>query len=88
MALVQQKAQAAGIERIGFLNPLLYRCQASHPDVFHDVVRGGNLVETRGPAGMPRPASGSPVVSVLADAIIETLRGAGRADVGADGARA
>jgi kumamolisin len=77
MALIQQKAQAAGIERIGFLNPLLYRVKASHPDAFHDVVRGGNLVHDSGPGWDAATGVGTPVVSVLADAIIETLQGGG-----------
>jgi subtilase family serine protease len=77
MALIQQKAQAEGIERIGFLNPLLYGIKASHPDAFRDVVRGGNLVHDAGPGWDAATGIGSPVVSVLADAVIETLRGSG-----------
>ncbi len=75
MALIQQKAQAAGIERIGFLNDLLYRIKASHPEAFHDVARGGNLVHNAGTGWDAATGIGSPVVSVLADAVIETLGG-------------
>lgn len=75
MALIQQKAQAAGIERIGFLNDLLYGIRASHPDAFHDIVRGGNLLHDAGPGWDAATGIGSPVVSVLADAVVETLGG-------------
>jgi kumamolisin len=78
MALIQQKAQAAGIERIGFLNPLLYGIKASHPEAFHDVVRGGNLVADSGPGWDAATGIGTPDVSVLADAVIETIQGAGQ----------
>ena len=47
------------------------------PDAFHDVVRGGNLVHDSGPGWDAATGVGTPVVSVLADAIIETLRGGG-----------
>jgi len=77
MALVQQQAQAEGIERIGFLNPLLYGVKASHPDAFNDVVRGGNLVADSGPGWDAATGVGTPVVSVLSNAILETLRGSG-----------
>jgi kumamolisin len=75
MALIQQKAQAAGIEQLGFLTPLFYQLAVSHPDAFHDVVRGGNLLHDARPGWDEATGLGSPVVSVLADAIIETLGG-------------
>jgi kumamolisin len=75
MALIQQKAQAAGVERIGFLNDLLYGIKASHPEAFHDIVRGGNLQHDSGPGWDAATGIGSPVVSVLADAVVETLGG-------------
>lgn len=77
MALIQQKAQAQGIERIGFLNPLLYGISGSHPEAFNDIVRGGNLLHDAGPGWDAATGVGSPVVSVLADAVIETLGGTG-----------
>jgi subtilase family serine protease len=75
MALVQQKAQAAGIERLGFLTPLFYQIATSHPDAFHDVSRGGNLVDSAVAGWDAATGLGSPVVSVLADAVIESLGG-------------
>lgn len=75
MALVQQKAQAAGIERVGFLNDLLYGLKASHPAAFHDVIRGGNLLDDAGADWDAATGIGTPVVSVLADAVIEALGG-------------
>lgn len=77
MALIQQQAQAEGIERIGFLNPLLYGIKESHPDAYHDVVRGGNLVHDSGPGWDAATGIGTPVVSVLSEAVLETLRGSG-----------
>ena len=75
MALVQQKAQQAGIERIGFVTPLLYQISASHPEVFNDVTRGGNLVDVAHAGWDAATGLGSPNVALLADAVIETLGG-------------
>ncbi len=75
MALVQQKAQAAGIERLGFLTPLFYQLAQSHPGAFHDVVRGGNLLDDAVAGWDKATGIGTPVVSVLADAVIEALGG-------------
>jgi kumamolisin len=77
MALIQQKAQAEGITRLGFLTPLFYQLAASHPQAFHDVVRGGNLLDDAVPGWDKATGIGTPIVSVLADAVIETLRGTG-----------
>jgi kumamolisin len=77
MALIQQKAQAEGITRLGFLTPLFYQLATSHPQAFHDVVRGGNLLDDAVPGWDKATGIGTPIVSVLADAFIETLRGAG-----------
>ena len=77
MALIQQKAQAEGITRFGFLTPLFYQLAASHPQAFHDIVRGGNLLDDAVPGWDKATGIGTPIVSVLADAVIETLRGSG-----------
>jgi kumamolisin len=77
MALVQQKAQAAGITQLGFLTPLFYQLAQTHPQAFHDVVRGGNLLYDAAPGWDAATGVGTPVVSVLADAVIETLQGGG-----------
>jgi kumamolisin len=75
MTLIQQKAQAAGIQRLGFLTPLFYQIAKTHPEAFHDVTRGGNLKANSGPGWDYATGLGSPVVSVLADAVIEALGG-------------
>ena len=75
MTLVQQKAQAQGIERLGFLTPLFYQIASTHPEAFHDVTRGGNLHKDSVPGWDYATGLGSPVVSVLADAVIEALAG-------------
>jgi hypothetical protein len=77
MALIQQKAQAEGITQLGFLTPLFYQLAQSHPQAFHDIVRGGNLLHDAGPGWDAATGVGTPIVSVLADAVIETLRGGG-----------
>ena len=78
MTLIQQKAQAQGIERLGFLAPLLYQIAGTHPEAFHDVTRGGNLHDDSGTGWDYATGLGSPVVSVLADAVIEALGGTGQ----------
>lgn len=75
MALIQQKAQAEGITELGFLTPLFYQLAVSHPQAFHDVVRGGNLLDDAVPGWDKATGIGTPIVSVLADAVIETLGG-------------
>jgi kumamolisin len=75
MALVQQQAGTAGIDRLGFLTPLLYQIAQTHPEAFHDVTRGGNLVD-QALAGWDKATGlGSPDVAVLSKAIIEALGG-------------
>ncbi len=75
MALVQQQTQAAGIDKLGFLTPLLYQVAQSHPEAFHDVSRGGNLVDTAGAGWDKATGLGSPDVEVLSNAIVEALGG-------------
>jgi subtilase family serine protease len=73
MALVRQAANAQGIDSLGALGPLLYQVAAARPDVFHDVVRGGNLLHQAGPGWDYSTGLGTPRVSPLADAIIAAL---------------
>jgi subtilase family serine protease len=75
MALVQQQAQAAGIDKLGFLAPVLYQVAKSHPEAFHDVTRGGNLVDVAGAGWDKATGLGSPDVALLSKAIIEALGG-------------
>lgn len=42
MALVSKQREAAGKERLGFINPWLYRTAQSHPSVFRDITDGNN----------------------------------------------
>ena len=56
MALVRQLAASRGVNTLGALGPTLYQVAASRPDVFHDVVRGGNLLQNASRAGISRPA--------------------------------
>jgi subtilase family serine protease len=71
MALIGQKAAAAGIDELGFLNPQFYEIAASTPSAFHDVRRGGNLVDAAGRGWDAATGLGSPDVAILADALIE-----------------
>jgi len=75
MALVQQQAQSAGIDKLGFLTPILYQVAQTHPEAFHDVSRGGNLVDSAGSGWDKATGLGSPNVAVLSKAIIEALGG-------------
>jgi kumamolisin len=74
MALVQQYAAQQGIEQLGFLNPLFYRIAASTPGAFHDVTRGGNLLDTSVAGWDYATGLGSPNLQVLADAIVQELQ--------------
>lgn len=73
MALVGQKAAAAGISQLGYLNPLFYQLAASNPEVFHDVVRGGNLSDLATTGWDYATGLGSPDVAKLADAVIAAI---------------
>jgi hypothetical protein len=74
MALVQQMAAAEGIERLGFLGPVLYRVSERRPAAFRDVTRGGNLEAAAVPGWDMATGLGSPDLPVLAEAILEELR--------------
>jgi subtilase family serine protease len=73
MVLVRQLAASRGIDGLGALGPVLYQVAAARPDVFHDVVRGGNLLEQAGPGWDYSTGLGSPLVASLADALISAL---------------
>ena len=76
-ALFGEVNTRAGVGRTGFLNPILYAIAAnSEPNtVFHDVVRGGDLLHRAGPGWDYATGLGSPDVTALAAAIVEYLRG-------------
>ena len=73
MALVQQKSQQAGNRCLGFVTPTLYQLSASHPEVFHDVTRGGNLVDAAHVGWDAATGLGSADIALLADAWIAAV---------------
>jgi kumamolisin len=75
MALVSQMAKTRGVDTLGALGPLLYQVAAARPDVFHDVIHGGNLVYDAGPGWDYSTGLGSPRVAALGDAIVAALGG-------------
>lgn len=78
-AIVAQVAasQGRGLDgepgRLGFLAPTLYAVAADRPDAFHDIVRGGNLLDEAVDGWDLSTGLGSPRVGVLADAIAASL---------------
>lgn len=75
MALVSQMAKTKGVNSLGALGPLLYQVAAARPDVFHDVIHGGNLVYDAAPGWDYSTGLGSPRVAALGDAIVAALGG-------------
>jgi kumamolisin len=74
MLLTQQLAQREGVAALGPLGPVLYQISAARPDVFHDVIRGGNLLYSAGPGWDYSTGLGSPRVAPLARAIVDLLK--------------
>jgi kumamolisin len=76
MLLTQQLAQNEGVAGIGPLGPVLYQISGEQPAgaVFHDVVRGGNLLYSAGPGWDYSTGLGSPRVAPLARAIVDLLK--------------
>ena len=76
MALVRQLAEREGIDGLGSLAPTLYRLAANYPPntIFHDVIRGGNLLHPATPGWDYATGLGSPRVHALGVAIIEYLK--------------
>jgi hypothetical protein len=88
LTLVQQQATAAGVafpegENLG---SLLYRVAARHPEAFHDVTRGGNLLDPATSGWDYATGIGSPDAALLAKAMVEEL--GGRAPAKEEGAAA
>lgn len=73
MALTRQFAGQNGVAKLGALGPLLYVIAAQRSDVFHDVVRGGNLLHRAGTGWDYSTGIGTPRVWPLAQAIVEEL---------------
>jgi kumamolisin len=76
MLLVQQLAQQEGVASLGPLGPVLYQVAAAQPAgaVFHDIVRGGNLLYSAGPGWDYSTGLGTPRVAPLARAIVDSLK--------------
>lgn len=76
MLLTQQFAQTQGITALGPLGPVLYQVAAQQQPgaVFHDVIRGGNLLYQAGPGWDYATGLGSPRVAQLALAIVNFLK--------------
>jgi subtilase family serine protease len=76
MVLTRQLAASEGVNGLGALGPTLYQVSAEQPAgaVFHDVVRGGNLLFEAGPGWDYSTGLGSPRVSQLARAIVDFLK--------------
>lgn len=74
--LVRQVAEQQGVGPLGALGPLLYELAATPttPAVFHDVTRGGNLLDAAAPGWDAATGLGSPDVTVLANAVVDRLR--------------
>ena len=75
MALTRQLAENAGIDGLGTLAPVLYQIAAEQAPgaVFHDVIRGGNLLHEAGPGWDYSTGLGTPRVAQLSQAIVEFL---------------
>ncbi|MEP7158345.1 MAG: S53 family peptidase [Chloroflexota bacterium] len=76
MLLTQQLAQQEGVAVLGPLGPVLYQISAEQPAgaVFHDIVRGGNLLYSAGPGWDYSTGLGTPRVAPLARAIVDSLK--------------
>lgn len=76
MLLTQQLAQREGVTALGPLGPLLYQLAAEQPQgaIFHDIVRGGNLLYSAGPGWDYSTGLGTPRVAPLARAIVDALK--------------
>ena len=74
--LIRQVAEQQGVGPLGALGPLLYELAATPttPAIFHDVTRGGNLLDAAAPGWDAATGLGSPDVTVLANAVVDRLR--------------
>ena len=76
MLLTEQLAAAQGISNLGPLGPTLYQVAATAPPgtLFHDVIKGGNLLYDATPGWDYATGLGSPRVAPLAAAIVNFLK--------------
>lgn len=76
IALFGQFARDQGAGELGFINPILYDI-AARPianTVFHDIVRGGNLLHNASPGWDYATGLGTPIATPLARAIVDYLK--------------
>lgn len=75
--LVRQLAASEGVRRLGALGPTLYAVSAAQAPgaVFHDTLRGGNLLDDAGPGWDYATGLGTPRCAPLARAIVDRLKG-------------
>jgi kumamolisin len=71
--LMEQAAAAQGVDALGFMAPRYYRIAQSQPGAFHDVTRGGNLVDVSGAGWDFATGVGSPDVEVLTQAVLADI---------------
>jgi kumamolisin len=74
-ALMQQAAAQQGIDALGFMAPRYYRIAQAAPEAFHDITRGGNLVDASGPGWDFATGVGTPNVEVLVQAVLDDIAG-------------
>lgn len=76
MTLTQQLAEREGVTALGTLGPTLYEIAGEQATgaVFHDVIRGGNLLFEAGPGWDYSTGLGTPRVAPLARAIIDFVK--------------
>ena len=76
MLLTQQLAKSEGVPALGPLAPVLYQLAAEQPAgaVFHDIIRGGNLLYSAAAGWDYSTGLGSPRVAPLARAIVDLLK--------------
>ena len=76
--LVRELAEQEGVRGLGPLGPTLYEVAAAQPpgSVFHDVTRGGNLLDNAGPGWDYATGLGTPRGTPLARAIVDHVKGA------------
>lgn len=72
--LMQQEAHQEGLGDYGFLAPRLYRVWQNEPGVFHDVVRGGNLLEDATEGWDYSTGIGTPIAADLSQALMRDLQ--------------
>jgi kumamolisin len=73
-ALIQQQAHQQGLGDFGFMGRRLYRTWQTEPDAFHDIVRGGNLLQDATPGWDFSTGIGSPDVARLSQALLRDLQ--------------